>query len=88
MPFTLNREMHGPRDQGWRFNVTRTREGSNVQELIEQTLPYGLVVEIFREAVGDVPANGLGYDDVVQHWDALEPRLRAEIARVLPADRA
>lgn len=88
MPFTLDREMHGPRGQGWWFIVTRTRVGSSVQELIEQTLPHELVVEIFREAVGDVPANGLAYDDVVKHWEAVEPRLRAEIEKVLPADRA
>ena len=59
-----------------------------MQELIEQTLPHDLVVEIFRETVGDVPANGLAYDDVVQHWEAIEPRLRAESEKPLPADRA
>ena len=88
MPFTLDREMHGPKGQGWWFIVSRTREGSSVAELIEQTLPYELVVEIFREAVGAVPATGLAYDDVVQHWEAVEPRLRAEIEKVLPADGA
>ena len=89
MPITLNREMtQGPRDRMWRFHVTRTREGSDVDEMIDQPLSHGAVVRIFREVMGEVPANGVGRDDVLQHWNALEPRLRAEIERLIPPDRA
>jgi hypothetical protein len=90
MPFTLNPEMtQGPQeDHMWSFCVTRTREGSVVEETLDQQLPHYSVVRIFRDAIGRLPANGLGPDDVVEHWDALEPRLRAEIATLLPPDPA
>jgi hypothetical protein len=88
MPFNLNREMtQGPQEnQMWNFRVTKTREGSAVEEMFDQQLPHYSVVRIFRDVLGRLPANGLGRDDVVEHWNALEPRLRAEIATPLPPD--
>jgi adenosylmethionine-8-amino-7-oxononanoate aminotransferase len=87
MPFTLNREMQGPADREWKFRVTRTRDGSVVEETFEQVLSRGVVVQIFRDVVGAVPAIGLERDDIDRHWNVLEPRLRAEIERELPADQ-
>jgi hypothetical protein len=46
------------------------------------------VVQTFREVIGTVPANGVGHDELVEHWNVLEPRLRAEIARGFPTDDA
>jgi hypothetical protein len=56
-----------------------------VAETFEQPLPHDVVVRIFGEVFGRLPANGVARDDVVAHWNVLEQRLRAEIAKVLPA---
>jgi hypothetical protein len=37
-----------------------SREDSDVEELVDQTLPYAFVVKTFREVIGTVPANGVG----------------------------
>ncbi|HXM94454.1 MAG TPA: hypothetical protein VOA64_09405 [Candidatus Dormibacteraeota bacterium] len=85
MPFTLNRDMtQGPQDRMWRFHGTQTREGSDVVEMFDQPLPHDTVVRVFRDEMGAVPGIGLGRDEVVENWERLEPRLRAEIARLLP----
>jgi hypothetical protein len=87
MPFILNPELtQGSRDRMWSFHVTRTHEGANVDEVSNQLLSHDVVVRIFREVMGAVPATGLELDDIVER-DRLEPRLRAEIERLLP-DRA
>ena len=89
MPFTLNREMtQGPQDdQMWRFHVTRTREGF-APEMSYALLSHELVAQIYDDAMGGLPGSGLELQNVLENWDALEPRLRTEIEIVLPADGA
>ncbi len=84
MAFTLDREMQFPVDRGWKFRVTRTREDSVAVETFEQLLSRGVVVQIFRDVMGAIPATGLEQDDIEENWDRLEPRLRAEIAKLIP----
>jgi hypothetical protein len=88
MSIAVNREMtQGPRDGQWRFRVTRTREHSNVRETTDVPLSHGIVVEIYRSVMGGLPATGLERENVVENWDRLESRLRAEIERRIPPDR-
>ena len=84
MAFTLNPEMtQGPQDRMWKFSVIQTHEGSDVEDRFYQPLSHDVVVRIFREVTGAVPINGLGREEVVENWDRLEPRLLAEIERLL-----
>lgn len=89
MPFTLNREMtQGPQeDQMWRFRVTRTSEDSPVEELFYVPLPHELVVQIYDDEVG-LPGTGLELANVLDNWNALEPRLRGEIEQRMPPELA
>jgi hypothetical protein len=86
MPFTLNRDMQGPKGDLWEFLTVLTHEGSDVEDLVGVTLSYTTVAQIFHEVLGAIPANGIGHDEVAEHWDALEPRLRAAIAPLLPPE--
>ena len=89
MPFTVNPEMtQGPQeDQMWRFRVTKTSEGSPVQELIYVPLPHAIVVQIYAEEIG-LPGTGLALANVLDNWFVLEPRLRHEIGQRMPAHPA
>lgn len=85
MAFTLNRDMtQGPQDRTWRIRIIETHEDSNVVSTFDQLLPHDDVVRLFRDAMGGVPGNGIGSDDIVRNWDRLEPLLRAEIERLHP----
>jgi len=82
MPIALNREMtRGPINGEWIFRLTRTREHSNVRETMDEPLSHTVVVEIYRSVMGRVPATGLNRENVMENWDHLEPRLRAEIEK-------
>jgi hypothetical protein len=84
MAITLNPEMvQGPGADGmWRFEGTQT-DDTDVIETFNQTLSHNRVVQIFEAVVGAIPATGFGREDVVEHWNALEPHLTAEIEQLL-----
>jgi len=63
----------------------RAQEGSDVVEEFDIALPNELVAGIYDDEVG-LPATGLELDDVLDKWDALEPRLRDEIEYRMPPE--
>jgi hypothetical protein len=80
MAVVLNRDLtQGSQDGEWTFGVSRTRTGSSVSETIWPRLSHEVVVRIYRDAIGALPATGLELSNVLDKWDQLEPRLRAEI---------
>ena len=87
MPIALNREMtRGPIDGEWRFRWTRTRKHSNMRETSDEPLSHQVVVQIYQSVMGGVPATGLARENVMENWDHLEPRFRAEIEKRIPAE--
>jgi hypothetical protein len=86
MAIALNREMTRGPNGVWIFRLTRTREHSNVRETMDERLSHEVVVEIYRSVMGGVPATGLSRENVMENWDHLEPRLRAEIEKRIPSD--
>jgi hypothetical protein len=86
MAIALNREMTRGPNGVWIFRLTRTREHSNVRETMDERLSHEVVVEIYRSVMGGVPATGLSRENVMENWDHLEPRLRAEIEKRIPPD--
>jgi hypothetical protein len=86
MAIALNREMTRGPNGVWTFRLTRTREHSSARETMDERLSHEVVVEIYRSVMGGVPATGLSRENVMENWDHLEPRLRAEIEKRIPPD--
>ncbi len=65
--------------------MTRTRDGF-APEMFYVPLTHQIVARIYNRVMGGLPATGLELDDVLDNWDTLEPRLRAEIETLLPPE--
>ena len=72
-------------DPDWRFGYELTREDSPVLQEEAKVLAHRDVRKIYGETVGSEPATGLTREDVWEHWEVLEPKLRAEIERRMSA---
>ena len=86
MPMVLIRgQVNKAPDGRWYFGFKRTRLGSDILEVGTQDLSNDTVVQIYRDTVGVEPATGLEADNLLTHWESLEPHLRAEIQNLVGA---